>query len=63
VLCVLQVEAGSYASGPKTFLQQWLRRDPDVNQLPLLLRAAHASAGGVKLAKEHVMSLVLVTRC
>lgn len=41
----VQTERLYYASRPKTFLQQWLRREPPKHELPLLMRAAHADAG------------------
>lgn len=41
----LQTERQAYKSAPKTFLQQWLRRNPPAHELPVLMRAAHADGG------------------
>lgn len=41
----LQDERLTYATEPQSFLQEFLRREPAVGELPLLLRTAHADAG------------------
>jgi hypothetical protein len=54
----VQTERLDYASDPKTYLQQWLRREPPKHELPLLMRAAHADAGERTAHAQKIATLV-----